>query len=57
MLRAAGIGETKMFEEYVKIDNLVLANPLEQGLPESTITIINFVEPVDAFDQEAIEVF
>ncbi len=57
MLRVAGIGETKMSEEYVQIDNLVLANPREQGVPESTMTIINFVEPSELFDQETIEVF
>ena len=47
-----------MSEEYVFIDNIVLKNPLEQQVPESTIQVINFVEEADlTFDQHTIEVF
>ena len=53
---SVGIGETRMSEEYVFIDNLILNNPLEQAIPESGVTIINFVAPSELFDQETIEV-
>lgn len=45
-----------MSEEYVFIDNLILSNPLEQAIPESDVTIINFVAPHEAYDQETVEV-
>lgn len=45
-----------MSEEYVFIDNIILKNPLEQAIPDSDITIINFVAPSEPFDQETLEV-
>ena len=45
-----------MSQEYVFIENLILDNPLEQAIPDSDVTIINFVAPSEPFDQETLEV-